>query len=143
MVLAYAGLIFFVILRKRLTEKQGSPDRKPLELKSYRDEDLARIKHHLEEHYTDEEISTRSIYKTLGIPASRVFRLLREEYGLSFKQLLNKMRIEESRRLLRETDVRIIDIALRLGFNDISYFNKLFKKSEGETPSDFRQRFDS
>jgi YesN/AraC family two-component response regulator len=78
------------------------------------------------------------LYTTLGIPQDRVFALVMSEYGLTFKQLINKMRIEEAKRMLKETDLRIIDIALNLGFNNISYFNNIFKANEGETPSDFR-----
>ena len=58
--------------------------------------------------------------------------------GSSFKEYLNMVRIEESKRLLANTDFSIIDIALAVGFEDQSYFSKVFKKYTGLTPKQFR-----
>ena len=58
--------------------------------------------------------------------------------GLSFKEYLNKVRIEESKILLQNTDFSIIDIAVAVGFEDQSYFSKVFKKYTGTTPKQFR-----
>jgi AraC-like DNA-binding protein len=136
----YTGISTFLILKRMRVGTQKLPLHKPLELSSYRGDELHRIKSFIESHYNDPDISTRMIYKALGIPVSRVFNLCKEEYRLTFKQLINKMRIEEAKRLLRETDLRIIDIALNLGFNDISYFNKLFKTCERVTPAEYREK---
>lgn len=58
--------------------------------------------------------------------------------GCSFKEYLNMVRIEESKRLLTNTDFSIIDIAVSVGFEDQSYFSKVFKKYTGLTPKQFR-----
>lgn len=58
--------------------------------------------------------------------------------GSSFKEYLNKIRIEESKLLLLNTDFSIIDIAIAVGFEDQSYFSKVFKKFTGTTPKQFR-----
>jgi len=134
----YAVFIVFAITRKIRNTRLKIPDQKPIEVASYKAKDMARIKEFVESHYNDTDISTKMLYKALGIPQDRVFALVMSEYGITFKQLINKMRIEEAKRLLRETDLRIIDIALNLGFNNISYFNNIFKANEGITPSDFR-----
>ena len=58
--------------------------------------------------------------------------------GSSFKEYLNKVRVEESKILLQNTDFSIIDIAVAVGFEDQSYFSKVFKKYTGTTPKQFR-----
>lgn len=58
--------------------------------------------------------------------------------GYSFKYYLNSVRIEESKRLLSNTDYSILDIAIACGFQDQSYFTKTFKKFTGLTPGQFR-----
>ena len=58
--------------------------------------------------------------------------------GSAFKEYLNMVRIEESKRLLANTDFSIIDIAMAVGFEDQSYFSKVFKKYTGLTPKQFR-----
>lgn len=64
--------------------------------------------------------------------------LFKSSTGSSFKEYLNMVRIEESKRLLSNTDYSIIDIAVAVGFEDQSYFSKVFKKYTGLTPKQFR-----
>lgn len=65
--------------------------------------------------------------------------LFKQSTGSSFKEYLNMVRIEESKRLLSNTDYSIIDIAVSSGFEDQSYFSKVFKKYTGMTPKQYRQ----
>lgn len=58
--------------------------------------------------------------------------------GYSFKEFLNHTRIERSRQLLAQTNFDIIDIAIAAGFEDQSYFTKIFRKYTGCTPRQFR-----
>ncbi|WP_252979975.1 helix-turn-helix transcriptional regulator [Eisenbergiella tayi] len=58
--------------------------------------------------------------------------------GSSFKEYLNMVRVEESKRLLSNTEYSIIDIAVACGFDDQSYFSKVFKKYTGMTPKQYR-----
>jgi AraC-like DNA-binding protein len=131
----------WLLIRRKLNQKREKlPQGKMLEIPSYRDQELLQIKKFIEENYCSADISTRMVSETLGISSSRVFELLKEEYHLTFKQLINKMRIDEAKRLLKETDLRVTEIALNLGFNSVSYFNNLFKMFEGETPSEYREK---
>ncbi len=64
--------------------------------------------------------------------------LFKQSTGSSFKEYLNIVRIEESKRLLANTDYSIIDIAIAVGFDNQSYFSKVFKKHTGLTPKQYR-----
>lgn len=64
--------------------------------------------------------------------------LFKQLTGSSFKEYLNMVRIEESKRLLSNTEYSIINIAIAVGFEDQSYFSKVFKKYTGLTPKQFR-----
>ena len=64
--------------------------------------------------------------------------LFKQSTGSSFKEYLNMVRVEESKRLLSNTDFSIIDIAVAVGFDDQSYFSKVFKKYTGITPKQYR-----
>jgi AraC-like DNA-binding protein len=134
----YSGLGIFVIVRRFLVSRLAMPKQKSLEVATYREQDLARIRKFIESHYSDPDISIRMLYKSLGIPPEKVFALVLSEDGLTFKQLINKMRIEEAKRLLRESDLRITDIAMTICFNELTCFNRLIKKYEKLTPSEFR-----
>jgi len=134
----YLGFSLYLVLKKLQRDKRKFPQQVPLTVPLQRDKELQRIKDFIEVNYHDAEISTELIYSKLGIPRERVFKLVKEEYGLSFKQLIHTLRIREAMRLLKETDLRIIDIALNLGFNNISYFNNIFKQQTKQTPSAYR-----
>lgn len=64
--------------------------------------------------------------------------LFKKSCGSSFKEYLNYIRIEESKNLLTNTNYSIIDIAVAVGFEDQSYFTKVFKKFTGLTPRQYR-----
>lgn len=65
--------------------------------------------------------------------------IFKQSTGSSFKEYLNMVRIEESKRLLANTDYTIIDIAIAAGFEDQSYFCRVFKRYTGLTPRQYRQ----
>jgi AraC-like DNA-binding protein/ligand-binding sensor protein len=67
---------------------------------------------------------------------SRVFK---QETGHNFSNYLNKIRIDESKKLLKNAGVNISDIAGMVGYEDQSYFSKVFKKITGVSPLKFRQ----
>ena len=64
--------------------------------------------------------------------------VFKQSTGSSFKEYLNMVRIEESKRLLTNTNYSVIDIAVATGFEDQSYFSKVFKKYTGLTPKQYR-----
>lgn len=64
--------------------------------------------------------------------------LFKQAMGVSFKEYLTDMRIEEARQLLIKTNTSIVDIALSCGFTNQSYFSKVFKAKTGFSPKSFR-----
>jgi len=64
--------------------------------------------------------------------------LFKQATGSSFKDYLNYIRIEESKRLLANTSFSVLDVALAVGFENQSYFAKVFKKYTGITPKQYR-----
>lgn len=66
--------------------------------------------------------------------------LFRKTVGVSFRHHLCRIRVEESKRLLLSTDYSLTDIAIAMGFNDQSYYCKVFKRITGLTPGQYRYR---
>ncbi|MEN8157576.1 MAG: AraC family transcriptional regulator [Bacteroidota bacterium] len=71
-------------------------------------------------------------------PAS-VCRFFKSSTGLTVFEYLNKIKIDYSCQLLLNTDMNIVDISYDCGFNNLSHFNKQFKKFIGQTPTIFRK----
>ena len=66
-------------------------------------------------------------------------RIFREETGETFSAYLNRVRIDRSRELLRHKELRLADIAQLVGFEDQSYFTKVFKRVTGISPLRYRE----
>jgi AraC-like DNA-binding protein len=88
----------------------------------------------------DTRLTAVTIALTLGITPRYVHHLL-EETGKSFTHHLLDRRLERATTLLRKAKWRhhrIVDIAAEAGFTDLSYFNRMFRRRYGATPSDIR-----
>lgn len=93
----------------------------------------------LAKEYADPEISLDMTTERLGINRSKINSILKEELGMTFTAYINKLRLTEAARLLGEyPDETISQIAYRVGFNNPSYFNKLFKETYGCSPKHFK-----
>ena len=91
----------------------------------------------IETHY-GQNITLDEVASHVHLNPAYFSTLFKQSTGSSFKEYLNMVRIEESKRLLTNTDYSIIDIALAAGFDDQSYFSKVFKKYTGLTPRQYR-----
>lgn len=83
-------------------------------------------------------LSLEYVSKQVHLNPAYFSTLFKKEVGYSFKEYLNMIRIEESKRLLTNSSYSIVDIAIAVGFEDQSYFSKVFKKYTGMTPKQFR-----
>ncbi|MBQ8743332.1 MAG: helix-turn-helix domain-containing protein [Clostridia bacterium] len=66
-------------------------------------------------------------------------RLFKKNVGVSFSEYLSSRRVEIARDLLLSCDDTVINISSRVGFNNVTYFNKIFKKYYGCSPSTYRK----
>lgn len=89
------------------------------------------------EHFNT-QITLEEVAEYVHLHPSYFSSLFKKSTGSSFKEYLNMVRIEESKRLLSNTDFSIIDIAIAVGFEYQSYFSKVFKNFTGLTPKQFR-----
>ncbi len=83
------------------------------------------------------ELTLEDVAKHVHLNPAYFSTVFKQSSGSSFKEYLNMVRIEESKRLLANTDYSIIDIAVATGFEDQSYFSKVFKKYTGLTPKQY------
>ncbi|MBO5197096.1 MAG: helix-turn-helix domain-containing protein [Lachnospiraceae bacterium] len=68
-----------------------------------------------------------------------ISRRFRQETGMTFTDYLQKLRIEKSCELLAGSDMRIAEIAQAVGYEDIKFFNRLFKRTLGMPPREYRR----
>ncbi len=89
------------------------------------------------------DIDLKEIAEVAHMAPASVCRFFKNSTGLTIFEYLNKIKINYSCQLLLNTDLNILDISYDCGFNNLSHFNKQFKKFIGATPSEFRKFRDS
>ncbi|SDD03227.1 Helix-turn-helix domain-containing protein [Paenibacillus sp. UNCCL117] len=87
-----------------------------------------------------EGITLEETAERLGITPSYLSRLVKEETGRTFTELLTEHRVERSKQLLLEGDTPLKELHAKLGFSSNSYFIRVFKEATGETPLAYMQR---
>ena len=97
---------------------------------------------YVENHYA-EKITISDIAQVADFSESHFMRYFKETMGTSFIEYLKEYRLTMSARLLQSSEASILDIASEVGFDNLSYFNRSFKKRYGVTPSQFRKGTDT
>lgn len=91
-------------------------------------------------HY-DEELSVVELAKLCNMSYSYFSRTFNEAIGMNFSEYLSRIRITEAEKLLISTTLNITEVAGRVGFNNTSYFIKLFQKYKNTSPKQFRKGY--
>lgn len=92
--------------------------------------------------YRDPDLSLDGLAEKLNAGKHHVSQVINECHGANFFEYVNKLRIEEAKRLLRESnrgELHIIEAAYSVGFNNKVSFNNAFKKATGMTPTAYRK----
>lgn len=85
-----------------------------------------------------EPLDRDSVARAAGLSGSHFSHLIREKTGRTFTDLMAQYRVDHAKAMLRRTDKSIIQIALECGFEDQSYFSRVFKRYTGTTPRAYR-----
>ena len=95
---------------------------------------LAHVNHHIYEN-----IDVEALADVACVTKPYLARLFKREFGLSPLQYINLKKMERAQLLLLTEELSVKEVAYKLGFSDISYFIRLFKRTTGATPQVYRQ----
>ena len=92
-----------------------------------------------EHNYHNEHLSLQMLADLLDVSASYLSTRFKAEVGVGFIQYLQSLRIEQAKKLIREQSYKLYEIASMVGISDVRYFTRIFKRSVGLTPSEYRK----
>lgn len=95
---------------------------------------------HMNRNY-DKPITLKDMSKLVNMTEVSFSRFIKKRTGYSFIDSLNEIRIGHASRMLIDTSNSIAEVSYSCGFNNISNFNRLFRKKKGCTPREFRDNF--
>jgi len=96
------------------------------------------LKTYIDAHmYTD--LSMKDLASVFGYNEKYLGKLFKKHTGETIKEYINRNRLNIAAKMLTETPLSVIDISLKIGFNNVTYFNRLFKRYYSTVPTLYRK----
>jgi len=98
---------------------------------------ITKARAYIQEHQT-EEISLGQVAKAVNMSSYYFCKMFKKVTGINFTDYVARIRIEKSKNLLLNPNLRISEIAFEVGFQSLTHFNRVFKKILGQSPTEYR-----
>ncbi|OME01968.1 hypothetical protein BSK54_12230 [Paenibacillus odorifer] len=105
-----------------------------------RDPIISFVLDYLDKHY-GEDINLNLVADKLNLTPGYLSSIFKEKTNINFSEYLNNLRIERAKELLMNLELRIQDIALQVGYQNVNSFIRMFKRCAGITPGEYRKRY--
>lgn len=126
--------IELLLIRLYSQFEQHASQRIPLNQQNYYEAKFSMIKDYMKAHL-QENLTVSDICRATGFSASTVKRIFESQTDCGAIHFFLKLKIEEAKRLLRETELTVTEISEMLGFSNVHYFSRLFKRFTGISPT--------
>ena len=100
---------------------------------------IRRAKEYIQEHQA-EDISLSQVARAVNTSTFYFCKMFKKVTGINFTDYLSRVRIEKSKNLLLNPNLRVSEIAFEVGFQSLTHFNRVFKKVLGQTPTNYRDQ---
>ncbi len=98
---------------------------------------IAKAKAYIQDHQA-EDLSLGEVAKAVSMSSYYFCKMFRKVAGVNFTDYLSRVRIEKSKNLLLNPNLRISEIAYEVGFQSLTHFNRVFKRVLGQSPTEYR-----
>ena len=96
---------------------------------------------YINEHYNSYDLSLEDISKNTFLTPAYICVIFKDYTGKTVNKYITEYRIIQAKELLKDSNIKMNDIALKVGYKDGNYFAKIFKKETSYTPSEYRRKF--
>ncbi|MCR5399412.1 MAG: response regulator [Lachnospiraceae bacterium] len=96
------------------------------------------VKRYIDENFADEELSLNKLASHVNFSPNHLSMIFSAQTGVTFIKYLTDYRMNKAKEMLRCTSLRSVDISMEVGYKDPHYFSYLFKKTQGMTPTRYR-----
>ena len=106
-------------------------------IKEGREERIVDIMNYVKNHYKD--VTLDELAENFNLSKPYLSKYIKENAGITFQEAVKKARMKKARTMLKESNQTVESIAAYVGYENVEHFNRLFKKSYGMTPIQFRR----
>lgn len=106
--------------------------------KTYKDHVISDVQKYINGHIED-RLTLNDVAAVFGLSSNYLSALFKKSCGIGFTEYITQKKISRAKSLLLEQDLKIYEVADRLGFESAFYFSKVFKKVEGISPREYIQ----
>lgn len=99
---------------------------------------VCKIKQYIKENLA-EDLSLDQLSEVVFLTPNYISTLFKKETGVSFSAFVGMQKMEYAKKLLCQTKLKIYEVAEAVGYRDVQYFSRIFKKTFGKQPTDYRQ----
>jgi YesN/AraC family two-component response regulator len=85
-----------------------------------------------------EDLSLGTVAKAVNTSTFYFCKMFKKATGINFTEYVSRVRIEKSKNLLLNPNLRVSEIAYEIGFQSLTHFNRVFKKIVGQSPTEYR-----
>jgi AraC-like DNA-binding protein len=100
---------------------------------------IRRAKEFIQEHTTD-EITLLDVARKVNMSTFYFCKMFKKATGVTFTEYLSMVRIAKAKSLLLNPNLRISEVAFEVGFQSLTHFNRVFRKTVGRSPTQYRQQ---
>lgn len=134
-IIGYYNMLVYELYTMLLKEKYLDIKKKDVPIYLER---IQKITEYLNQNFL-QKISLDELSHIIGISRFRLSHFIKEQIGISFRDYIFNMRLEYALRLLRDSEIGIIDISKKSGFSDVKYLNKMIKDRFQQTALKYRK----
>lgn len=102
---------------------------------------ISKAIHFTKENFRDVNISVGMVSGFLGLSENHFSMLFKKEVGDTFTGYLTNLRIEEAKRLMRTTNLKVYEICENVGYSNVEHFSRSFKKVTGHSPNQYKKHY--
>lgn len=135
LILAAIGIFVLIIFARKRNQRNMQPPVIP----EWEAKVFLRLNEYVRAHLS-QEISQETIRQELGIGIHKIQKILKLYNFSTIPQLINRLRVDAAKEMLKSPDRNITEVAFAVGFKDSRYFTKVFKEFEGVLPTEFKKQ---
>lgn len=100
---------------------------------------IVKITNYITSNFCDENITVNSIAEQLNLTPTYLCMVFKRDTGKTINQYITNLRVEKAKEFLAIREIKLYDVARRVGYNDGKYFTRVFTKTTGLNPKEYRE----